>query len=357
MPATKDAMTRYRILDELLSNRYKQYSLDDLTEEVCNRMSDLNPDSNGVTRRCIEKDIQYLEYDSPFMVEIDRYKVPSYNHVTEKYYTKHCLRYKKATFSIFKKDLSNDEEYLLKSALQLLGQFEGLPGLDALEKLRWSLSVQNDDRQIISFTKSPIEQRNVLGELFVCISQRQVVELNYHKFGENQDSKKCKVYPYLLKEYNRRWFLFAAACSDKKLLCFALDRIDGVEPLPSYKYMPYEGNWEDRFKDIVGVTLLDNEVKQHIVFWISDFEKAYVKSKPIHHTQDCCSDTEESELRERYPQCQGGAFFYIDCIRNYELIRELSSFGGELVVLSPSLIRDEIYERTRKMTNRYEEIR
>ena len=34
MPANKNAMTRYMILDELLSNRYHNYSLDDLTEEV-----------------------------------------------------------------------------------------------------------------------------------------------------------------------------------------------------------------------------------------------------------------------------------------------------------------------------------
>lgn len=34
MPANKNAMTRYKILDDLLSNRYHNYSLDDLTEEV-----------------------------------------------------------------------------------------------------------------------------------------------------------------------------------------------------------------------------------------------------------------------------------------------------------------------------------
>ena len=30
MPANKNAMTRYKILDDLLSNRYHNYSLDDL---------------------------------------------------------------------------------------------------------------------------------------------------------------------------------------------------------------------------------------------------------------------------------------------------------------------------------------
>lgn len=33
------------------------------------------------------------------------------------------------------------------------------------------------------------------------------------------DRSTC-VHPYLLKEYNRRWFLFAASERDGKLLCF-----------------------------------------------------------------------------------------------------------------------------------------
>ena len=41
MPANKNAMTRYKILDELLSNRYHNYSLDDLTEEVNKRLAEM----------------------------------------------------------------------------------------------------------------------------------------------------------------------------------------------------------------------------------------------------------------------------------------------------------------------------
>lgn len=45
MPANKNAMTRYKILDELLSCRYHNYSLDDLTEEVNKRLAELYPDT------------------------------------------------------------------------------------------------------------------------------------------------------------------------------------------------------------------------------------------------------------------------------------------------------------------------
>ncbi len=75
MPANKNAMTRYKILDDLLSSRYHNYSIDDLTEEVNNRLAEMYSERDRVGRRTIEKDIYYLEYEGPFLVEIERYTV------------------------------------------------------------------------------------------------------------------------------------------------------------------------------------------------------------------------------------------------------------------------------------------
>ncbi|MFR9503194.1 MAG: WYL domain-containing protein, partial [Rikenellaceae bacterium] len=69
-------MTRYKILDELLNNRYRNYSMDDLTDSVNEALCEMGIDA--VTRRCIEKDIKYLESEGPFLVEIERYAVASF---------------------------------------------------------------------------------------------------------------------------------------------------------------------------------------------------------------------------------------------------------------------------------------
>lgn len=355
MPTNKNAMTRYKILDELLSNRYHNYSLDDLTEEVSNRLCDMNNKSNGVVRRTIEKDIFYLEHEGPFMAEIERYTAPGYDKEKQRSFTKQCLRYSNPGFSIFKKEMSDDEEYLLREALSLLGQFDGLPNLEALESLRLGLGMKQCERKIISFTKNPLEGSSVLGELFTAISQRQVVELHYHKFQAMDKSLTVSVHPYLLKEYNRRWFLFAAAESDGKLLCFALDRIDKVTPLPSHKYVEYDGDINERFEDIIGVTLNDGPVLK-IVFWVSDSSKDYVETKPLHESQRHVRKVTEDKLRSEYPILVGGRFFRIDCIENYELIRELSSFGKELIVLQPSAIRIKVAMRAAGMIEIYRKI-
>ena len=51
---------------------------------------------------------------------------------------------------------------------------------------------------------------------------------------------------------------------------------------------------------------------------------------------------------------EGGAFFSIDCIENYELIRELSSFGKDLLVLSPADIQQKVYDRVAAQFHAYQ---
>lgn len=352
MPTNKNAMTRYKILDDLLSNRYHDYSLDDLTKEVNKRLPKSDK-KDGVTRRTIEKDISYLEYEGPFLVDIERYSVPSYNYETQKNYMKRCLRYKYPSFSIFKKDLTDNEEYLLREALSMLGQFDGLPNLEGLEGLRMGLKVKKNTKKIISFTKNPLENSNLLGELFTMISQKQVIELHYQKFLPEAPELVINVHPYLLKEYNRRWYLFAAAEEDDKLLNFSLDRITSVKALTSHEYKEYEGDLNERFEDIIGVTLYDDSPLYKITFWVSDMSKDYVNTKPIHESQKNINQDKKTELRKLYPTLINGEFFQIECKENYELIRELSSFGKNLIVIEPKEIKEKIFSHLSEMYELY----
>ena len=221
--------------------------------------------------------------------------------------------------------------------------------------MRNGLKVKTD-RQIVTFTKNPIEDSTIFGELFTTISQQQVVELHYHRFDTPDEDRQVIVHPYLLKEYNRRWYLIAATDDDGKLLNFALDRIDRVVPLPVKEYIPCDGDLNERFEDIIGVTLYEERPVQTIVFWVSDYSKDYVATKPLHESQRNIRNEREDELRQQYPMLEGGRFFSIECIENYELIRELTSFGKDLIVLSPDHIRQKVVNHIIEQNRAYEKI-
>lgn len=343
MPTNKNALTRYKYLDEMLSDRHHFYDIHDLTEKCNEKLIDAGfPE---VSQRCIEKDINYLAYD-PFYAEIERYRVNGHR----------CIRYKNPSFTIFRKELSEEESNLILEVLNTIGQFDGLAHFEWLDRFKIGLGLKKRPR-IISFSNNPyLQNSNLLGVLFDNISNQVVTKLEYHTFTD-KETRNIVFHPYLLKQYNNRWYLVGAADADGKILNFALDRIDVVTALPEMKYKPCNEDLAERFEDIIGVTLYENRNVEHILFWVSNHSKDYVGTKPIHGSQCQYKNEKDEEIRRQYPSLDEGAFFSIDCIPNYELIRELCSFGKELIVLSPSSIQDDIFNRIKSMLDSYSVVR
>jgi predicted DNA-binding transcriptional regulator YafY len=344
MPTNKNALIRYKYLDRLLSDHHHYYDIHDLTEKVNDMLYE--DGFKEVTQRCIEKDLNTLEY-APFSAPIERFRKSG----------KSCITYGQYSFSIFKEDMSREERGLLREVLSTLGQFGGLNNFQWLDDFKIGLGLE-ERNPIISFSNNPyLQNSNLLGTLFDNISNEVVIRLSYHTFSD-ATIRSIDFHPYLLKQYNDRWFLLGAADSDIKILSFALDRIDKVEPLPEKKYIKCPEELFERFDDIVGVTLYEDRPVEHILLWVSDISKGYVDTKPIHGSYTPIKGEAEQQLRMQYPQLQSGLFFTLDCIPNYELIRELCSYGKELIVLkSDGHIQDDVYKRISEMNEIYSQVR
>ena len=256
MATNKNALIRYKHLDMLLSDLHHYYDINDLTEKVNGML--LEEGFQTVTRRCIEKDLIYLT-ERPFCAPIKRFK----------HNGKNCVTYKNPSFSIFMQEMSREERHLLSEVLNTIGQFDGLDNFEWLEKFKSGLGNKRH-RQIISFSNNPyLKNSNLLGSLFGYISNKVVIRLSYHTFTD-KTVRSIDFHPYLLRQYNDRWFLIGAADSDKKILKFALDRIDDVESLPERKYIKCPEDLAERFEDIVGVTLYEDRPVEHILCWVRE---------------------------------------------------------------------------------------
>ncbi len=344
MPSNKNAFNRYLILDELLSDRFHDYSIEDLTHILEVRLA--KDGFEGVGRRCVEKDIVYLE-NEPIFAEIERYKSET---------GKRCVRYADPTFSIFNKKLSNEERNLLCEVLETIGQFDGLDNFEWLEDFKSKLGV-NEHEKIIYFSNNPyLKNSNLLGMLFSYIANKVVVHLTYCPFGEDE-LKEIDLHPYFLKQYNNRWYVIGAADSDGKILTYALDRIIKVHPLPGLNLRPCKEDLTERYEDIIGITYYEKEPIEEIIFWASDDARGYIDTKPLHGSQRVIKEDGSTELRRMYPSLEKGKFYSIDCMLNYELIRELCSFGSDLIVLSPEHIQKAIRSRIKAMKDCYDNLR
>ena len=337
----KNAIMRYKILDSLLSNRNRYYSISELLEKV-NEALELDG-MEPVSRRCIEKDLNTLEC-APYEAVIERVW----------YHGKKCIRYAEEGFSIFTKKLTEEEENLLSEVLNTIGQFDGLDTFEWLDSLKKRLDIK-EHRRIIQFDSNPyFEGRNLIGSLFTAISNKQVLALKYHTFKDPQ-VKEVVVYPYLLKEYNNRWFLIVGV-EDGTILNFALDRIDDFKPMPHIDYIEPDEDLESRFDDIVGVTLFKDKPTEDILLWVNEEGFQYVKTKPLHGSQRDVKGEEDKTMREKYPALQGGRFFRLQCILNYELEQLLMSKMNQLVVIEPTTLKDSLINRIKKMDSLYSSI-
>ena len=352
MPQNKNAIARYIILDELLQYKYG-YTIAELTER-CNRKLEDNGQET-VTKRCIEKDLNAIE-GYPFYAEIDRSGHTPIDDKNGKPRRVQLVRYTNPYYSIFNHELNDDEKALLRKALEPFGKFEDIPGFEQIEQLIASLNVDVDVSKKFVYYSINENGTNtkVFGKLYSAISEQKVINLTYHKF-DDPTPHNVLLHPYILKEWNRRWYLIAAAVDSGKILTFALDRTDDVETCEDMKYKPASDDLMERYEDIVGITYYEGTPIETIYFWASDNSTNYLLTKPIHGTQTMLKEggEEYDALRKRHSNLKHGNFFRLKCMINYELIRELLSYGKGLIVLSPDAFREEIMKHITSIQYNY----
>ncbi len=359
MPANKNAVIRYQILDELLSDRHHYYTRKDLCDK-CNKKL-VEKGYPEVSKRTIEFDLHDIDVEFEDMA-ID------WNFVKD---GKHIIRYEDQSKSIFTKKLSDEETHFLNEVLNTLGQFSGLDNfewLDALQsRLRKASSnigkSDNDHRTIISFSKNPYlnneagnQVSNALAGFFSSIASRVVVNVEYRKFGQEK-SAFYDVYPYLLKQYNDRWYLICQLVNAERdfLMNLPLDRIFSFKEVPEIPFKDCYCDIDERYEDIVGVTYLENIDIENITFAVSKKKVPYILTKPIHGSQMRLSDEEQENYRKQYPDLDDYTFFKIECIPNNELKEIFFSFDKDIVVLHKG-IQAEIIEEMKRQIDLYKHI-
>lgn len=356
MPQNKNALHRYRILDRMLSDRSIQYTYESLLDALNIRL--LEDGETGISERMLKYDLNFLESEFADCVTLLRSPIESHSKKSNSTQQMTWVRYEDPHSSIFHLPLTQEEEMLLNHTLTTLGNFDGIPTLQGLERLKTEHKVAQRTNPVVVMESRCLETNDFFGQLIAAIVNRRPVLIHHHRFAKPETIIVHKVHPVQLREYNNRWYLLG--CTElegeinKDLWNYRLDSMDKVVVLQESSF-DYLEPVSEHFDEIVGVTYDPEAPCQQIVFWVSNFSKGYVETKPLHNSQMSLRSS-EAELRQAYPQLAGGAFFSIECRKNYELIRDLSSFGADLLVLEPADIRQAVYERATRLGKAYRSV-
>ena len=322
-------MIRYHALDKCFRNRVNKYFIEDLIEECSLAIKDLEPNSNGISKRTVQYDIRFMESEQGWSVPLER-------HFEEK---KVYYRYSDPDFSINNQPLNESEATQLKSALQVLSRFKGAADFSWVEeiaaKLEHELKLKDTEKQVMSFDHNEfLKGLHFLGDLFNAIVYKKSLKIIYQSFKSDKASE-IVFHPYFLKQYNKRWFLFGKNNQYPGITNLALDRILSFSD-HNIKYIENnEVDFESYFDDIIGVTLHQDEELTKIEIWASNDIAPYIKTKPLHGSQKRISENED------------GYTFSIEIIPNMEFEQLILSYGEKVKVLSP----DNVVSRIKLMVH------
>ena len=280
MPINKNALIRYKILDSCFRNPGKKYFIEDLIEACCTALEEIDPDTDGISLRSIRTDIAFMKSSQGWEIELGENREGK-----KKYY-----RYVDSSFSINNMPLNEMEINQLKSAVDILAQFKGMPQFEwmgeLLPKLKQGIDIKETSATIIEFDNNQyLKGIEKLGDLYNAIFYKKVLQVSYQPF-ENQTADNVIIHPYYLKQYNNRWFLFGYnPFNEKNDWNLAIDRILHIEEIKG-KYKKNTGiDWTEYFEDIIGVTKPVNAPVENITLHFLGKTGKYMESKPLHGSQ------------------------------------------------------------------------
>ena len=331
MAQGKNAYIRYKVLDRCFRDSRRRYYIEDLVEACNEELS--NYDGSSVSERTIRDDISFMQREAgggiPLVKKYDGHKA---------YYM-----YSDRNFSIMDLPMSQSEAEMLSDTIQMLSRFKGLPNQEwlnaTLVQMKSTFNIGQAKASYVSFSQNEdLKGLKYFTPLYEAIASQQVVSLEYHQFG--RPSYNRIIHPYQLRQYNNRWFLVGwepAVAAKIPLVVIPLDRIDDYRILDKEHFVSYQGDIDECFKDIVGVSLKFKEPCRHIVFKAYHPTSSYIETKPIHHSQRVVERHEEYTI------------FSLDLIPNYEFETIMMSYADNCEVLEPQDLKESLVGRAKNI--------
>ncbi|MDP4664489.1 MAG: WYL domain-containing protein [Salibacteraceae bacterium] len=279
MPLNKNAYNRYIVIDSLLRNKMRPYPTMQELIAACNERLSIDTKLNT-----IQKDIERMKMPPP-----DGFNAPIYY---ERYHKGYM--YTDPDFKIGNLDLTDADIASIKESLALV-QSIGAGRIDekfghAMQKVLATVAEVFDQPQsnaasYLQTMSPPISRGFAHFELFsrAC---RERIPLSFVHYGyKKRRFTAVELHPFLIKEFDNKWYLFGYSENHQEVRHFGFDRI--YSPLLLNK--PFARFDQQATFDLLahayGVFPIPDKKKQRITLEVSSLITHYFEAYPIHNSQ------------------------------------------------------------------------
>jgi predicted DNA-binding transcriptional regulator YafY len=312
MPKNKSYDDRKKILNEAFRSP-RSYTIEELIQRVSDKLG------MSVSKKTIQNDIRAM-------------KLEAMERGGELVCINSRYTYQPKNINLFEVKVDPASIDKIKLAASILKQ---IPGLDIHEelqevftKLEMRASDIEDEPEIIQFdTRPDYTGAKHLAEILEAIKGETVIAFDYQPFVHSQPMH-IVLHPYLLKEYNNRWFVVGLPehlrlKQQYDFHVYGLERIKGkIKPATKTEYYRhYTFNAATYYKNVIGVTIPKGTKPETIKLRFKIPRAFYVQTNPLHPSQKLI-ETTDTHLTFSY-----------QLVRNPELEALILSFGKDLVEL------------------------
>ena len=336
MPINRNALIRYKTIDNCLRRRHVKWTLDDLITACSDALYEYTGVDKIISRRTIQLDIQMMRSGSlgaPAPIEV---------------YENRYYRYKDPDYSFTDSPLTDDDLKLMGDTVEMLRQFGGFSAFAGMEDVLGRLedhvsSMRHKRRPVILLEKNDdLRGLKYIEPLYKAIIAKTPVKIIYKSF-KSRDMQKFIFSPYFLKEFRNRWFVYGWKKGAGMIFNLALDRIHEMGAAPGEVYQENTVIDPDTFFDnLIGVTKNISDKAHKVRFWAAPGQVPYIETKPLHKSQFVVQRNED-----------GSAIFQMEVVLNYELEKDLLGFGEGVKVLAPRQLVHNMSKRLRQAAENY----
>jgi len=227
-----------------------------------------------------------------------------------------------------------------ENSLNIESFFRFLEIVNTAELLIESLQESKDSLKHISFdTGYGLKGIENLKPLLKAIKDNRKISFTHFNF-HTEKSRKYTLKPYLLKEYQNRWYVVGLLGNLKEFRTFGIDKIENLEVKTETFKVDNKLNPIEMFEKTIGLVYSQN-TSQNVILSFTPTQGKYIKTLPLHTSQKIIIDN-DTEFR-----------ISITVIPNYELTQLILKHGDTVKVIKPEWLVDEIKSNLKRTIENY----
>ena len=188
-----------------------------------------------------------------------------------------------------------------------------------------------------------------------AMKENCVLTMTYQDYFD-EEPREIMLEPYCVRVFRQRWYVIGVMENEPEseepseltnqggIRRYALDRVQRLEITSQTFKMPHQFSVDSYFADAFGIIVEAEEYDVETIrlkVYDVNHRREYLRSLPLHPSQ------REVEKHEDY------SIFEVRVMPTYDFIQELLSMGGEVEVVSPAYVREEMKRRIEELSNRY----